>query len=473
MTLRSQTTAVVLLLIVLGLVFVLVADTGVSTGVFLPDPTLTMTPTIAPTAVPLGEGTAENWTEQTPGQLTYTRDPEILAQIQTVTLPVEEFAQQSGLEMPADDVTYPLVDLLTQVRASLEAEVSAAQLVVDPDKIDGPAIQVLDGVPVTLLRFQIESQTSPDDQVFDGLDYVQALIERADSDLEVVMYVLQGEPDAVAYNDFLAWLTNKAAEVTTPADESETTDAEDAGAADTGEAESADTGETESVDTEEAEPSTDEAEPSADEIEPSADEAPPETEGDDDTAAAVPQEPWIEITQGQVLYIADQNVVAQIQYNVMPLDELAAQVGLEIVPGNQDEQMLGFLEQLRGNFEVQETAQGFDVSDDAFEGPEMREVGGVSLAFLRFTIQPQESDSGEAFAGLDLVTLLIPVDETRVNAVQFVLQGEPNPAVYADFETWLDENAARLAEPPAADADTAAPDAAASEADAAETGADE
>ena len=72
MPLRSQTTAVIILLVTLGLVFVLVANAGVSTDVFLPDPTETP---ILPTATPLPEASAENWTETAPGQLAYTADP--------------------------------------------------------------------------------------------------------------------------------------------------------------------------------------------------------------------------------------------------------------------------------------------------------------------------------------------------------------------------------------------------------------
>ena len=111
MSMRSQTIAIAVLLVAVGIIFLLVGNAGVSTGVFLPEPTLTPIP---PTATPLPDPAADHWSESAPGQVAYTADAERSAQIAYQTMPLDTFIEQRQLEAPAEDVLLHQWQLATE-----------------------------------------------------------------------------------------------------------------------------------------------------------------------------------------------------------------------------------------------------------------------------------------------------------------------------------------------------------------------
>ncbi|MEW6580265.1 MAG: hypothetical protein AB1435_13885 [Chloroflexota bacterium] len=206
MTLRSQTAALAVLFVALTVIFLLVGDAGVSTGVFLPEPTLTYTPTVAPTATPGPDPGAANWTEATPGQWTYTGASGVAARINYDTVKLDEFITGTGLTAPAADAPYPLLAVLSQLSESLQTQATDAGLTLEPGVFSGPIIEIVGETPVALMHARVQPQTRQDGQQFLGLDLVQALIDQGEGDVTFLQYVLQGAPDDVVYGDFRAWL---------------------------------------------------------------------------------------------------------------------------------------------------------------------------------------------------------------------------------------------------------------------------
>jgi len=243
MTLRSQTAALTILLVALAIVFVLVGETGVSTGVFLPEPTLTYTPTVGPTPTPLPDPAAENWTEIGPNQWTYAGDTEGTAQLSARPQNFDTFVTTNGLTLPAEDSAYPLLDVLGQMRTELASQAEEMSLELAPDAFTGPQLEIVDGVPVAMLRVSINAQENEDGQAFPGLDLAWAFIERGENEISFVEYAFRGDPDPVVYNDFRAWLeaniANLAGNNATDDGESQTanepgTEAGDSGAGEAG-----------------------------------------------------------------------------------------------------------------------------------------------------------------------------------------------------------------------------------------------
>jgi len=211
MTLRSQTAALAVLFVALAVIFLLVGDAGVSTGVFLPEPTLTYTPTIAPTATPGPDPGAANWTEAATGRWTYSGPSGAAASINFETINLDEFITGTGLTAPAADAPYPLLDVLGQLSETLQTQATDAGLTFEADAFSAPIIEIVGETPVALMRATVQSQTRQDGQQFRGLDLVQALIDQGGGDVTFVQYVLQGAPDDAAYGDFRAWLEANAA----------------------------------------------------------------------------------------------------------------------------------------------------------------------------------------------------------------------------------------------------------------------
>lgn len=207
MTLRSQTVALAILFAAFVIIFLLVGDAGVSTGVFLPEPTLTYTPTPSPTPTPLPDPAAANWTEAQPGQWVYQGPAEVVnARINYTAIALDEFVMRTNLTPPADDSAYPLIEVLGQMRDNLEAQATEAGLTVGEEAFVGPVIEVIADVPVTMLHLRLPGQDRASGQRFPGLDLVEAFVERQDGRVTFIQYVLQGEPDILVYRDFRAWL---------------------------------------------------------------------------------------------------------------------------------------------------------------------------------------------------------------------------------------------------------------------------
>ncbi|GIV81178.1 MAG: hypothetical protein KatS3mg051_0532 [Anaerolineae bacterium] len=188
------------------MIFLLVGDAGVSTGVYLPEPTLTYTPTSTPTPTPLPDPVAANWTEMQAGQWYYQGPQEVNARINYTAIALEDFVTRTNLTPPPDDSAYPLVDVLGQMRDNLQKQATDAGLTIGEDAFNGPVIEVIANVPVTLLHLRLQAQDRPSGEPFPGLDLVEAFVERQDGRVTFVQYILQGEPDLLVYRDFRAWL---------------------------------------------------------------------------------------------------------------------------------------------------------------------------------------------------------------------------------------------------------------------------
>src|SRR5690606_30150129 len=137
---RASIAAGGILLISLVVVFALVANNGVSTGVYLPDqPTHTPAPTAGPSPTPLPDPAVENWQESTPGQLSYLPRPESGALVFYSVTTLEEFAGSLGVDPPAEDAPLPALNVLEGMRASFEEQIVELGLDAGPGAIDGPA----------------------------------------------------------------------------------------------------------------------------------------------------------------------------------------------------------------------------------------------------------------------------------------------------------------------------------------------
>jgi hypothetical protein len=203
---RSQIAALAVLLVGLAVVLALVGNAGVSTGVFS---TATPTATLAPSPTPLPEASADNWTSSGSGQLTYSADPNVNAQIVYQTAPsLDQLVSLTGLTAPAADDPYPLISLLNEIHDELTSQANDSQLTLAPDAFTGPVIEIIANTPVAEMRLQVAPQTTGTGQDFGGLDLVQMFMQHPDNDqITFLQYVVRGEPNQVVYDDFRAWLS--------------------------------------------------------------------------------------------------------------------------------------------------------------------------------------------------------------------------------------------------------------------------
>jgi len=101
---RASIYAAVILLVTLGVVFVLVGDSGVSTGVYLADhPTNTPAPTAGPTRPRCPIPRARTGKRPFRGSSSYTAKPESSAQIAHSTSTLDAFGAGMGMETPPAD----------------------------------------------------------------------------------------------------------------------------------------------------------------------------------------------------------------------------------------------------------------------------------------------------------------------------------------------------------------------------------
>lgn len=446
---RASIYAVVILLVTLGVVFVLVGDSGVSTGVYLADhPTDTPAPTAGPSPTPLPDPAAGNWSETVPGQLVYTARPESSAQIAHSTSTLNAFVQGMGLETPVAGNPYPALSALETLRDGFEKQVAQLGLTAGPDTFDGPSIELVNGVPVSRLRVRLDAQPNSQGGQFPGLDLLIGVINRPDDQIEIVQYRLQETPDPAIYRDFRAWLEanvvelSGAAEVETGADAAETPGAAEATPAEETQDEEASAEET-PVAVAPAEETAAVAEEPEGAPETAANE---ETAGEtaEETAEASSEGPWTEVAEGVLMYTADPMLFAQIAHRSMPVAEFVAGSGLSAPAESTEAPVLDLLTQLRETFARQLAAQGLTLADDAFTGPDELEIAGRPAARLRFTAPAQTPENGQPFPGLDMEVILVDAGEGQLAAIQYTYQGAPENSVYDAYATWLEENAARV-----------------------------
>ena len=490
MMLRSQTVAALAVLIVaLGLMFVLVGQAGVATRVFLPEATLTYTPTVGPSPTPLPEGNVANWVESQPGALTYS-DSSITARVAYQTMTLDSFIQQNQLQAPTQPAPYSFLQVLDQLRTSLEDQASSIGLTVTPDSFGGPEIRLVGTTPVAQLRATFPPQTeSTSGQPFQGVDLALMVIDRGNGEISFVQYQLQGERNLVVYNDFVAWLaanmatlTGQAPETTgtpgtpsgtpgtpgaTPPAETATPAAEVTGAAEAPaegavpQAETATasplpevTGEATAVPPSASATPTPAAETSAT---PSAAEgAAPQAASETATpvpeaAVATPGTPvaaadtWSEIEPGR--YVSSTNPNAMIEYGPLKLTDIAAQLGMDTSGGGASLTPMDVLNTIRTDFEARIAGMGIALESDAMEGPVAKDFGGVPVTYLHMIVPASTSSDGTPIPGQEFWLGLIDMGGGNFRAIDLLYEGDPDPTVYANFQAWLEANAARLSEP--------------------------
>jgi hypothetical protein len=464
MMLRSQTVAAFAVLIVaIGLVFVLVGNAGVDTRVFLPEPTLTYTPTVGPTPTPLPEGNAGNWAEEQPGTLTYS-DPSVSARILHQTMTLDDFVQQNQLQPPTQAAPFSFLEVLGEVRASIGDQAASLGLAVTPDTFSGPEIELVENTPVALLRTTIPPQTETSSgQAFQGLDLTLMLIDRGGGDISLVQYQLQGEENLVAYGDFMAWLSANMADLSgqtpettgtpgtetgtpqTPAAETgtpapETTGAVEATAEATATPPPAATG-TPAPETSATPSAAEGAAPQAAETVTPAPEANAAVTG----TPLAPADTWSEIQRGQLINITNPN--AMIAYAQVQLNDLAVQLGMDTSGGAASLTPTDVLNKMRSDFETQTAAMGIPLESNAVEGPVTKDYGGVPVIYVHMVVPASTSSTGTQLQGQEFVLGLIDMGDGSFRAINLLYQGDPDPAIYTDFQAWLEANAAKLAKP--------------------------
>lgn len=485
---RSQTIALVVLFVTLGLVFAVAAEVGVSTKVFTPQSTLTSTPTVtlSPTPTPGADVRAKNWTEVQPGSLTYAPRPDLQTfplTYQTMTL--DSFVQQNnGTPIPAG-TKYPLVEAMNQFRAELEKQVEQYGLVVAPEALTGPDIDVIGSEQVVRVRITVAPQTASG-QEFPGLDMTELLVDTGGGNILSILYRMPGVEDPKAYADFQAWvevnladLVKKAEATPTPGTGTpgtETTPAETPNpAAATPGTPAAESGTpvpttllptaagaatlpptpAETVQpTAEAVtsvPATQAATPEATPVAeaptavPATPEATPQATTEATTVALTPGQKWVEQTPGEVVYAS--NPKATIGYGALPLSEYAARQGVQ-VPTGQTLTITDLLTQMKTNIMQMFQTNQIVLETNGFEGPQTEVFNGVTVTYLHLSLKTQTTAGGQSISGQELFLGVIDLGGGQVQLVIFANQGEPDPAIYADFKTWLSDNAARLSIPP-------------------------
>ena len=234
MALRSQQVfALGVLFVGLALIFVMVADAGVSTSVFLPESTATSIPTSTPSPTPTPNPAVDLWQEVQPGVLIYV-DAEVSAQIVYQTMLVDDFTEQFGVETPPDDAGEPLSNVLDQVQDDLRQQLEDNGFAIEPDGYFGTQIDLVGGVVMQALHIQIAPQILLETQPYPGTDLELVLISGPDDQVTAVQYVFEGQPDPAIYANYRSWLVANAQNLVPEAlaadettDETETDEAED------------------------------------------------------------------------------------------------------------------------------------------------------------------------------------------------------------------------------------------------------
>jgi hypothetical protein len=479
MMLRSQTVAALAVLIVaLGLMFVLVGQAGVATRVFLPEATLTYTPTVGPSPTPLPEGNVANWVESQPGALTYS-DSSIPARIVYQTMTLDDFVQQNQLKPPTQPVPYAYLEVLDQLRTSLDDQASSIGLTVTADTFGGPEITLVGNAPVAQLRVTFPPQTeTSSDQPFQGVDLTLMLIDRGGGEISLVQYQLQGEKNLVVYNDFMAWLAANMADLTGQAAATTGTPGTPSGTPATPVPEVTGTvgapaeGASPQAETATATPfpevtseatvvppssaATPTAAPETSATPSAAEGAAPQAAGE--TATPIPEasattpgtpvapaDTWSEMQPGQ--YVSVTNPNAMLVYAQVKLADIAVQLGMDTSGGDASLTPMDVLNKMRTDFETQIAGMGIALDSNAVEGPVTKDFGGVPVSYVHMIVPASTSSTGTQLQGQEFLLGLIDMGGGNFRAINLLYQGDPDPTVYANFQAWLEANAARLSKP--------------------------
>lgn len=444
MKVRPQVAALIVLLLVMGFVYVLVGEAGVSTDAIKP------TPTVSPTAAPAAasSGTADNWVETQDGTLTYMADPTLDVQAVYLVDTLDGMVAQFGVDTPAEDAAYPVLDLAQSIYDALKDSATSSDLTFSLD--EPPAITRVGDTPVALFHVTLPPQEVATG-AFAGRDLALAFAGTPER-LGIFQYIFNGESNPVAYDDFLAWMSAHAADLVAPA-AAPTAEATEPALEVTAEAPAA-TEEAAPVGTEAPDVAvTAEPEPVATEVallpeateEPAATAEPDAAMTQDASATEEVTGDWFEVADGALMYAADPSITAQISYTLVTADQLVDPEQYAALPEDPAEQPLAILQLLREGHEVQLADAGLVVDDDAYVGPNDTEVAGEPGAALRVVIAPQMVGD-QSYPGVDQEIALFSRDDGWLLVITYMQRGESNTAVYDSYRAWLDDHMSELAE---------------------------
>ncbi len=429
MKVRPQVAALIVLLVVMGFVFVLVGEAGVSTDAI--KPTATVSPTAGADSAATS-GTAANWVESTPGSLTYAPDAERDATVQYLSGDFATVAGQIGAQTPAGDSTYPLLDMAQDLAAMVVSQLDQLQLSYDET---APAILKIGDVPAAVTRFVVPPQPMSTGQDYPGFDLAYVLVSGGEDRMVAFLYQVPGELDESIYQDFQVWVAENGAEIAAPP-EAEAT------------AEPTEAVEPALESTEEAVSPTPEVAPVLEATEVVATEATPAPEVTEEAAATAEPEAagtaeavadWTEVAEGVLMYSADPTVTAQVSYTLVSVDQMVDPEQLATLPEDPVERAMAILQIVREGHETQVATAGIVMEEDAYQGPDIVEIDGATGATLRVTIAPQ-SLNDQDYPGVDQELTIFPREDGWVLTVSYVQQGEADAAVHDSYRVWLNDH---------------------------------
>ncbi len=438
---RSQTFALVVLFATLALLLAAAGAVGVSTKAFGPQSTPTASPTVTSTPTPTQEpaSQAEHWTEGDAGVLTYTADATLQAQASYETSTLDDFVTQVGIEAVPADTKYPLANALEQFKTVLEGQIAEGGYTVAPDAFTGPDIKIIGDEAVNLLRVQIPPQTTASGTEFPGVDLAQFLVDKGDGNMLWMQFVLRGALNSAPYDDFLVWMDvhlpdlMKAPDTTaTPAAE---TPVAETPVAETPAAEGTPAAETPVAETTTEAPVTPVAEA----------QATPQATATRSAVETVFSDKWTEGQAGSLTYVSDPNIT--IQYGNVDLASFAQRLGVTASVEGQPASIDDVLTQTRAGYDQMIQTNSITIAEGDLVGPAVDDLDGVTVNYLYISLSAQTTASGQQLGGSQQYLGLIDLGDGQVQLIVFTNKTSPDPAVYADFRTWLTDNATVLAQP--------------------------
>ncbi|NDJ74718.1 MAG: hypothetical protein GYB65_00550 [Chloroflexi bacterium] len=340
-------------------------------------------------AAPTAEEEIEIWVESepAPGEFTYTymSKPDVVT-LEHRAIDLAELATTFGVQPPPEDEAQPQLYVLYQWLSLLQ------QQAFDPTQVtsvEGPMIEIVGGVPVAYFRIQLIS-----------VDLVETLIDKGDGMVEYITFVHMDEPDDAVYDDFRTWLEANAAQLSQPVEEDDNADVSGA----------------------------------------------PELEG----AAAAPRgnaDNWIADQAQPGLFVHATQPNTLMALNTMSLDELAASMQVVPPPADSPLPLLDILNQIQQSTEEALVTDGMAITENTFEGPEIRDVNGTPVALFRYSVPASETR-----AALDDVMVLIESGDDQYTRI---IYHSETPDTFDDFLAWLNQNAGDYAAP--GSAESAAP----------------
>jgi hypothetical protein len=157
---------------------------------------------------------------------------------------------------------------------------------------------------------------------------------------------------------------------------------------------------------------------------------------------------WTETKPGSLVYAADPNTT--IQYGNVVLADFAERLGVTSSVEGQSPSIDDVLTQTRAGYDQMIATNSITIDEGGLVGPETEDLDGVKVQYLYISINAQTTATGQELGGTQQYLGIIDLGDGQIQLIVYTNQTAPDPAVYADFRTWLTDNAAVLAEPAAA-----------------------